>query len=165
MKKKKLIIHPAFIFALLLFIMPFIPSNSYATKIPKGPFYIVKVKKSFKSALFDLKQGIESANFSIIAIAPISTGIKGIGYKIPDLKVIEFCKLVYGYKLLKYNMNYAVFMPCRIAIYKEGKYTVMISFMPTYFSKFFKNNAEEKKTIITVTKQIIQIMNSVKTGF
>ncbi len=139
--------------------------NSNATKIPKGPFYILKVKKSFKNTLFDLKQGIESANFSILAIAPISSGLKGIGYKIPHLKVIDFCKLIYGYDLLKYNMNYAAFMPCRIAIYKEGKYTVMISFLPTYFAKFFKNNPAEKKTIIKITKQIIGIMNSVKTGF
>ncbi len=155
------------IFALvsIFFIAVFYPANSFAVKIPKGPFYIVKVKKSFKSAFFDLKQGIESANYSIIAIAPISTGIKGIGYKIPELKVVEFCKLLYGYKLLKYNMNYAAFMPCKIAIYKDGEYTVMISLLPTYFSKLFKNNAEQKKTIIAVTKQIIQIMDSVKTGF
>ena len=165
MKKKRLIAHLAFIFALSFLMASFFSVNSFATKIPKGPFYIVKVKKSFKSALFDLKQGIESANFSIIAVAPISTGIKGIGYKIPDLKVIDFCKLIDGYKLLKYNMNYAAFMPCRIAIYKDGKYTVMISFLPSYFSRFFKNNAEQKKTIIKITKQIIQIMNSVKTGF
>lgn len=165
MKKKRLIAHLSFIFALSFLMISFFSVDSYATKIPKGPFYIVKVKKSFKSALFDLKQGIENANYSILAIAPISTGIKGIGYKIPDLKVIDFCKLIDGYKLLKYNMNYAAFMPCRIAIYKDGKYTVMISFLPTYFSRFFKNNAEQKKTIITVTKQIIQIMNSVKTGF
>jgi uncharacterized protein (DUF302 family) len=170
MKKRRLAVTPpvaglAFILGLSFFIAVFFPANSFATKIPKGPFYIVKVKKSFKSALFDLKQGIEDANYSILAIAPISTGIKGIGYKIPDLKVIDFCKLMDGYKLLKYNMNYAAFMPCRIAIYKEGKYTVMISFLPSYFSRFFKNNAEQKKTIIAVTKQIIQIMDSVKTGF
>ena len=165
MKKKRLIAYLTFIFALSFFAAAVFPVNSFAAKIPKGPFYILKVKKRFKSALFDLKQGIENANYSILAIAPISTGIKGIGYKIPDLKVIDFCKLIDGYRLLKDNMNYAAFMPCRIAIYKDGKYTVMISFLPSYFSKFFKNNAEQKKTITIVTKQIIHIMNSVKTGF
>jgi len=174
MRKKRLImIHriadvssmPAFILGLLLFMSIFFTVNSYAAKIPKGPFYIVKVRKGFKNTLFDLKQGIEGANFSILATAPISNGIKSIGYKIPELQVIDFCKLIDGYDLLKYNMNYAAFMPCRIAIYKDGKYTVMISFLPTYFSRFFKNNAKEKKTIIKVTKQIIGIMDSVKTGF
>ena len=139
--------------------------NSYGVKIPKGPFYILKIKKRFKNALFDLKQGIEDANFSILAVAPISTGIKGIGKKIPHLKVIDFCNLQDGYDLLKNNMNYSAFMPCRIAIYKDGKYTVMISFLPTYFSKFYKNTPEQKKTVIKVTKQIISIMDSVKTGF
>ena len=84
MKKRRLVVMHAvagltFIFGLSLFIAAFSPVNSFATKIPKGPFYIVKVKKSFKSTLFDLKQGIEDANYSILAIAPISTGIKGIG--------------------------------------------------------------------------------------
>ncbi len=166
--KKKNIGLPAFLIIVLTAVFcgsVVFAGHSYAVKIPKGPFYILKVKKSFKSALFDLKQGIEDANFSILAIAPVSTGIKGIGHKIPHLKVIDFCNLEDGYDLLKNNMNYSAFMPCRIAIYKDGKYTVMISFLPTYFSKFFKNTPEQKKTIIKVTKQIISIMDSVKTGF
>jgi uncharacterized protein (DUF302 family) len=170
MLKKNNFMNKLFVIGLFLLIAGFsaeifFPAKSYALKIPKGPFYIVKVKKSFKSAYFDLKQGIEDANFSILAVAPISGGIKSIGYKIPDLKVIDFCKLILGYDLLKYNMNYAAFMPCRIAIYKKGKYTVMVSFLPTYFERFYKNNAKEKKTIIKATKQIMRIMNSVKTGF
>ena len=166
--KKKNIGLPAFLIIILIAVFSgavFFSGCSYAIKIPKGPFYILKVKKSFKSALFDLKQGIEDANFSILAVAPISTGIKSIGHKIPHLKVIDFCNLQDGYDLLKNDLNYSAFMPCRIAIYKDGKYTVMISFLPTYFSKFYKNTPEQKKTVIKVTKQIIGIMDSVKTGF
>jgi uncharacterized protein (DUF302 family) len=166
--KKKNIGLQAFLIIILIAVFSgavFFAGSSYAIKIPKGPFYILKVKKSFKSALFDLKQGIEDANFSILAVAPISTGIKSIGHKIPHLKVIDFCNLQDGYDLLKNDLNYSAFMPCRIAIYKDGKYTVMISFLPTYFSKFYKNTPEQKKTVIKVTKQIIGIMDSVKTGF
>ncbi len=167
--KKNIAVFPAFLTVMILISIfcgtVVFAGNSYGVNIPKGPFYILKVKKRFKNALFDLKQGIEDANFSILAVAPISTGIKGIGHKIPHLKVIDFCNLQDGYDLLKSNMNYAAFMPCRIAIYKDGKYTVMISFLPTYFSKFYKNTPEQKKTVIKVTKQIISIMNSVKTGF
>ena len=167
--KKKIAVFPAFLTVIILISVfcgtVVFAGNSYGIKIPKGPFYILKVKKRFKNALFDLKQGIEDANFSILAVAPISTGIKGIGRKIPHLKVIDFCNLQDGYDLLKNNMNYSAFMPCRIAIYKDGKYTVMISFLPTYFSKFYKNTPEQKKTVIKVTRKIISIMNSVKTGF
>ncbi|RZV39725.1 MAG: DUF302 domain-containing protein [Candidatus Acidulodesulfobacterium acidiphilum] len=166
--KKKNIGLPAFLVIVLTVVYCgslVFTGNSYGANIPKGPFYILKVKKRFKNALFDLKQGIEDANFSILAVAPISTGIKGIGRKIPHLRVIDFCNLHDGYDLLKNNMNYSAFMPCRIAIYKDGKYTVMISYLPTYFSKFFKNTPEQKKTVIKVTRKIISIMNSVKTGF
>ena len=170
MKKRMLAAMPTFasvmfILGLFFFYAVFPSTNSFGVNIPKGPFYILKVKKRFKNALFDLKQGIEDANFSILAVAPISTGIKGIGHKIPHLRVIDFCNLNDGYDLLKNNMNYSAFMPCRIAIYKDGKYTVMISYLPTYFSKFFKNTPEQKKTVIKVTRKIISIMNSVKTGF
>ncbi len=170
MKKRMLAAMPTFasvmfILGLFFFYAVFPSTNSFGVNIPKGPFYILKVKKRFKNALFDLKQGIEDANFSILAVAPISTGIKGIGHKIPHLRVIDFCNLNDGYDLLKNNMNYSAFMPCRIAIYKDGKYTVMISYLPTYFSKFLKNTPEQKKTVIKVTRKIISIMNSVKTGF
>jgi len=169
LNKKKIMGFTAFLTILILISVfcqtAFFVGNSFGVNIPKGPFYILKVKKRFKNALFDLKQGIEDANFSILAVAPISTGIKGIGKKIPHLKVIDFCNLQDGYDLLKNNMNYSAFMPCRIAIYKDGKYTVMISFLPTYFSKFYKNTPEQKKTVIKVTRKIISIINSVKTGF
>ncbi len=72
--KKNIAVFPAFLTVMILISIfcgtVVFAGNSYGVNIPKGPFYILKVKKRFKNALFDLKQGIEDANFSILAGRP-----------------------------------------------------------------------------------------------
>ena len=129
-------------------------------------FYILKIKKRFKDVVFNLKQSIINDNYVIVSVNPISQGIQGIGKKISKLDVIEFCNLSYAYDILNGNKNYAAFMPCRVAVYKQGKYVVIIGFLPSFALKFFKNNTNMmKKTALKVSRQMVSIINSVKDGF
>ena len=151
---------------LILFFLGYFVNNSYALNNYKKAFYTVKIKKSFKSAVFDLKQSIMNDNYVIVNVNHISQGIKNVGKKISKLDVIEFCNLSYAYDILHGNKNYAAFMPCRVAVYKEGKYVVIIGFLPSYSLKFFKSTTPlMKQTVLKVTRQMISIMNSVKNGF
>ena len=151
---------------LILFFLGYFVNNSYALNNYKKAFYIVKIKKSFKSAVFDIKQSIMNDNYVIVNVNPISQGIKGVGKRIAKLDVIEFCNLSYAYNILHGNKNYAAFMPCRIAVYKEGRYVVIIGFLPSFALNLFKTtNPLMKKTLLKITHQMISIMNSVKNGF
>ncbi len=151
---------------LVLFFLGCFVNKSYAINNYKKAFYTVKIKKSFKSAVFDLQQSIMNDNYIIVGVNPISQGIKNVGKKISKLDIIEFCNLSYAYDILHHNKDYAAFMPCRIAVYKEGKYVVMIGFLPSYALKFFKFNTPlMKKVALKVARQMISIMNSVKSGF
>jgi uncharacterized protein (DUF302 family) len=161
--KKLLIIVSVFIVLLLgsLYVYNLYMLNSF-----HKAFYTVKIKKSFKNAVFDLKQSIINDNYVIVAVNPISQGIKNVGKKISKLDVIEFCNLSYAYDFLHGNKKYAAFMPCRIAVYKEGDHVVMVGFLPSFALKFFKNNTPlAEKTALKVTRQMKSIINSVKNGF
>ncbi|RZD17205.1 MAG: DUF302 domain-containing protein [Candidatus Acididesulfobacter guangdongensis] len=141
-------------------------NNVFALSKNDKAFYTLKIKKKFKNVVFDLKQSIINDNYAIVSVNPISQGIQGIGKKISKLDVIEFCNLSYAYDILNGNKNYAAFMPCRVAVYKQGKYVVIIGFLPSFALKFFKNNTNMmKKTALKVSRQMVSIINSVKDGF
>ena len=155
-----------FIFIFIAFALPFLSECAFALKIPNGPFYAVKIKKSFKRAYFDLNQAVIAENFTVAAATPISKGLKMFGFKISKLEVLDLCNASIGYDLLKHDMNYAALMPCRIAIYKKGRHhVVIIAFLPSYFMHYFKNNKTTVKAALKATKKLIRIINSVKTGF
>lgn len=155
-----------FIFISIAFALSGFPECAFALKIPKGPFYIVKVKKSFKRAYFDLNQAIIAENFTVASATPISKGLKMFGFKISKLEILDLCNASIGYGLLKHDMNYAALMPCRIAIYKKGRHhVVIIAFLPSYFMRYFKNNKTTVKAALKATRKLIRIINSVKTGF
>lgn len=140
--------------------------NAYMMNNFQNAFYTVKIKKSFSSAVFDLKQAMINNDYVIVGVNPISQGIKNEGEKISKLDVIEFCNLSYAYNILHGNKKFAAFMPCRVAVYKEGDYVVITGFMPSYSLKFFSHVTPlMRSTALKVTRQMKNIINSVKNGF
>ncbi len=140
--------------------------NAYVLNSFHSAFYTIKVKKSFGGAVFDLKQAMISNDYVIVGVNPISQGIKNEGKKISKLDVIEYCNLSYAYDILHGNKKFAAFMPCRIAVYKEGNYVVITGFLPSHSLRFFSHVTPlMRATALKVTHQMKDIINSVKNGF
>jgi uncharacterized protein (DUF302 family) len=108
---------------------------------PDTPIYTVKVEPGvrYDDVVISLKVAAEGKNFVSPAVFPIGEHIRQRGIPLQGvLEVRTYCSLGIGAEILMESPEFAVFAPCRIAIYeKQGQLYLSLD-RPTYALRYIK---------------------------
>jgi uncharacterized protein (DUF302 family) len=108
---------------------------------PETPIYTVKVEPGvrYDDVVISLKVAAEGKNFVSPAVFPIGEHIRQRGIPLQGvLEVRTYCSLGIGAEILMESPEFAVFSPCRIAIYeKQGQLYLSLD-RPTYALRYIK---------------------------
>ena len=113
---------------------------------PTTPIYTVKVEPgvTYEDVVTSLKVAAEGKNFVSPATFPIGQHIKERGLPLQGIiEVRSYCSLGIGAEILMESPEFAVFAPCRIAIYeKQGQLYLSLD-RPTYALNHIKNHSRK----------------------
>lgn len=76
-------------------------------------------------AVQSMKLRANFLNFKLVAEQPLSAQVKAMGRKnVRTLDIYQFCKPDVAYDMVQFNIAYAAYLPCRIALVEDahGKY-------------------------------------------
>lgn len=121
---------------------------------PETPLYVVKVEPGVSHAdvVDSLKSAAEGKNFVSPATFPIGEHIRQRGLPLQGvLEVRSYCSLGIGAEILMESPEFAVFAPCRIAIYEKQGQLYLALDRPTYALRHIKGHSEKAAQ---ATKQI-----------
>ncbi len=60
-------------------------------------------------------------NFKLVADLPLSEQVKAMGEKANYMRILAFCDALIAKKMVEYDITFAGFLPCRIAVLEDSK--------------------------------------------
>jgi uncharacterized protein (DUF302 family) len=110
-------------------------------------------------AISSMKLRANMLNFKLVAHQPLSEQLKAAGVKhVRRLEIYQFCNPSTAYDMVKFNMAYAAYLPCRIAVVedKQGKgWLVMMDPQRLLSSKMPAELRKKAEKVIGDLKQIM----------
>lgn len=78
---------------------------------------------SMGDAIDSMKLRANTLNFKLVAHMPLSEQVKAMGQDSKRMEIFQFCDALIAKQMVEYNIIFAGFLPCRIALIedKEGK--------------------------------------------
>lgn len=135
---------------------------------PDTPIYIVKVESgvSYDDVVTSLKVAAEGENFVSPATFPLGEHIKKRGLPLEGvLEVRSYCNLSLGAEIMLDHPEFAVFAPCRIAIYEKDRQLYLALDRPSFDLKYIKNPSERAiKAARRLEDVLISIMDKAHKG-
>ena len=135
---------------------------------PETPIYTVRVEPdvTYEDVVTSLKVAAEGKNFVSPAVFPIGEHIKQRGLPLEGvLEVRTYCSLGIGAEILLESPEFAVFAPCRIAIYqKQGQLYLSLD-RPTYALRHIKNHsAKAEQAAKQIEDTLIWMLDKARKG-
>ncbi len=155
-----------------IFLMLLIPMLAIADPMPPvdpaTPIYTVKVEPgvTYDDVVTSMKVAAEGKNFVSPAVLPIGQHIKERGIPLQGMiEVRSYCSLGIGAEILVESPEFAVFAPCRIAIYeKQGQMYLSLD-RPTYALNHIKNHSQKAAAAAQEMEDtLIWIMDKARKG-
>lgn len=111
---------------------------------PSTPIYEVAVEPgvSYDDVVTSLKVAAEGKNFVSPATFPLAQHLKQRGLPVGVLEVRSYCNLGLGAEILLDHPEFAVFAPCRIAIYERQGQLYLALDRPTFDLTYIKHPTE-----------------------
>lgn len=112
--------------AVLLSLSAFKPALAAPPMRIDIPATVIKVPLaqgvSPSDAVQSMKLRANLLNFKLVAQQPLSAQLKAMGVKhVRTLDIYQFCKPDVAYDMVNFNMAYAAYLPCRIALEEDAK--------------------------------------------
>jgi cytochrome c oxidase cbb3-type subunit 3 len=101
-----------------------------------------------------LKMSIRSHNFAFIRQTTLDEGLAEVGEKV---HILHFCSFGLLDKALRTDERVGSFLPCKIAVYREGEQTVMSAINPKALSPLF-GRKDLELYCSTVSERYMEIM-------
>jgi uncharacterized protein (DUF302 family) len=60
-------------------------------------------------------------NIKLVAELPLSKQIKAMGKEARRMEIYQFCDPLTAKKMVEYDINFAAYLPCRIALVEDAK--------------------------------------------
>lgn len=78
---------------------------------------------SMDDAVESMKLRANLLNIKLVAELPLSKQIKSMGKQSKRMEIYQFCEPLTAQKMVQYDINFAAYLPCRIALVedKNGK--------------------------------------------
>ena len=103
----------------------FAAASAQAQSAPAVPLNKAVIKMrldkgvSMDDAVSSMKLRANMLNMKLVAHLPLSKQIKAMGHKARRMEVFEFCNPLTAQKMVESNMNFAAYLPCRIALVED----------------------------------------------
>lgn len=127
----------------------------------EGPKMLITVRS--RKSMGDVRQRLEEAaaerKFGVLGIHNVAANIQARGLQFDrKLYVYEICNPGAAKKVLDTNIRLGSVIPCRVAVYMDGKDVVLETVKPTTLLKLFNEPTLEEtaKEIETVVGEIMQ---------
>lgn len=135
---------------------------------PDTPLYIVKVEAgvSYEDVVDSLKSAAASKNFVSPATFQIGKHIQERGLPLQGvLEVHSYCSLGIGAEILLESPEFAVFAPCRFAIYeKQGQLYIALD-RPSYALRHVKGHSQKaEQAAKQMEETLIWMMDKARKG-
>lgn len=76
---------------------------------------------SFDDAVASMKLRANVHNMKLVAELPLSEQIKSMGKKSRRMGIYQFCDALMAQSMVEANINFAAYLPCRIALIEDKK--------------------------------------------
>lgn len=97
--------------------------------------FTLRSDKPMVTVLAALEQAVADNGFRVLHIHDVQATLAEKGFQREPLKIIEVCNAKFAHEALRKNMDVALFMPCRFAVYTEAGQTVVSLGRPTLISQ------------------------------
>lgn len=135
---------------------------------PSTPIYEVKVEPgvSYDDVVTSLKLAAEGKNFVSPATFPLGEHIKKRGLPLQGvMEVRAYCNLGLGAEIMLDHPEFAVFAPCRIAIYERQGQLYLALDRPGFDLNYIKNPTERaKKAAQQLEETLIWMLDKARRG-
>ena len=137
------------------------PAESTSSEVMKMQ---VKTGVSLDDAAESMRLRANALNMKLVAELPLSSQVEAITGK-PQRRVtiFQFCDALTARDLIELNIEFAVYMPCRIALIEDAKgqaWLVMMDIDVDAVAREKRVPAELKKRIEAVRNTLIDIMRA-----
>lgn len=85
----------------------------------------LKSDKPFEAVCTAIEENSAANMFRVLAVHNVKETLAEKGFERGDLKIIEVCNAGFAHKALQQEIEVALFMPCRFAVYTEGDKTMV----------------------------------------
>ncbi|MFQ6008055.1 MAG: DUF302 domain-containing protein [Candidatus Zixiibacteriota bacterium] len=93
--------------------------------------YRLESTKPFKTVVESLERLAPEHQFRVLAVHDVQKTLAEKGFERGPLTIVEVCNASNAHKALQMDINVALFLPCRFAVYTEGNKTVVALSRPT----------------------------------
>lgn len=113
--------------SLLLFVCLFIFSFPTLATAPKINIEDTVIKMplaegvSIDDAVTSMKLRANIRNMKLVAELPLSKQIEAMGQKARRMEIYQFCDPLTAQRMVEANINFAAYLPCRIAVVEDEK--------------------------------------------
>ena len=119
---------------------------------------------SMDDAVDSMKLRANALNIKLVAELPLSKQVEAMTGK-PErrMTIFQFCDALTAKELVNLDMDFAIFLPCRIAMIEDKKgqaWLIMMDMNVNQLSKAAQMNAELTAKIKKVRDGLIEIMNA-----
>jgi uncharacterized protein (DUF302 family) len=142
------------------------PSAAKATEKILPNIYKIPLAKgvSMDDAVDSMKLRANALNIKLVAELPLSKQVEAMtGNKERRMTIFQFCDALTAKELVNLDMDFAIFLPCRIALIedKTGQaWLIMMDMNVNQLSKAAQMNKALTDKITTVRNGLIEIMNA-----
>lgn len=91
--------------------------------------------KPFEAVCSALEENAAANQFRVLAVHNVKETLSEKGFERGELKIIEVCNAGFAHKALQQEIEVALFMPCRFAVYAQGDKTMVKLSRPTMISE------------------------------
>jgi len=120
---------------------------------------------SMNDAIEAMKIRANALNIKLVAEMPLSKQIEAMGEQSRRIDIYQFCDPLTAKKMVEYDIHFAAYLPCRIALVEDAKgqgWLVMMNL--DMFIQDPKLNASLKADAIKVRDTLFEIMQAGATG-
>ena len=132
--------------------------------------YKIKIEKgvSLSDAVQSMQLRANDLNLKQVSELPLSEQVAAMtGKPQRRITIFQFCNALVAKKLVDYNVDFAVFLPCRIALIEDDKgqgWLVMMDMDVAHLSKDYHIPPKLAEEMQTVREQLKSIMRAGASG-
>ena len=76
---------------------------------------------SADDAIESMKLRANALNIKLVAELPLSKQVKAMGQEARRMEIYQFCDALTAKKMVEYDINFAAYLPCRIALVEDAQ--------------------------------------------
>lgn len=76
---------------------------------------------TIEDAIDSMKLRANQLNFKLVADLPLSEQVEAMGQDARYMRILAFCDALIAKKMVEYNLIFAGFLPCRIAVVEDAE--------------------------------------------